>query len=221
MGKFIISEQEKHSILGMHKKHGYNNSLINEEDTKNFCLKKYGDTSKPQYQSCMFTDINTKNFDNVLSSQVLQKNRIYEKNPSVRYFKDSSGKNVYTIKTKILDIGGIPKFMDESVIIQILDYMVANKYIESYDKSSLGIGKKLFDLPAKNSKIAKKGSKGETIVSLPDPPKDASGVSPITNFTYWPNAYVYYYDPKTPTNYVFTDDGTTDPTFLDLIQNRI
>ena len=140
------------------------------------------------------------------------------------YFKDSSGKQVFMIQTKVVDTGGVPIFLDDPILINILDYMVTNKYITAVETNfhtdKIETAKTLRELPTKYPNIAKKGSIGETIVTLPAPPKGATGPSPITNFIYWPKAHMYYYDRKKPTDYIFTDDGNIDQTFLTLIQNR-
>lgn len=197
--------------------------LISEDDSKGFCLKKYKDTSNLNYKRCMFEGVTKENFINLVHNNANNDNRIYKVygsyvdyvNGKPVYFKDSSGKQVFMIQTSVVDTGGVPLFLDDPILKTILDYMVANKYIASYDKDSPG--QTLRELP---SNISKKGPSGEIIVTLPAAPKNATGPSPITKFTYWPKAHIYYYDKNKPTDYIFTDDGNIDQTLLTLIQNR-
>jgi hypothetical protein len=191
-------------------------------ENKGFCLTKFKDTSLPSYKNCMFEGVTPQTFGNYVDRNGSD-GHIYPKNGQTTdytggksaYFIDSSGKKVYMIETGVFDTGGVAGFLDDPILITILDYMVANKYITKYNK----------DLPSQTlrelpSNISKRGSMGQFIVTLPSPPKNATGPSPITNFTYWPKAHIYYYDRNKPTDFIFTDEGVIDQTFLTLIQNR-
>lgn len=194
-------------------------------ENKGFCLTKFKDTSLPSYKKCMFEGVSRENFGSMVDNNA--NNHIYPTYGSSvdytdgksAYFKDSSGKQVFMTQTGVIDTGGVPLFLDDPILKQILDYMVTNKYIESYSENKK-LRMILYDLPNNYPNISKRGPSGEIIVTLPDAPKDATGPSQITNFTYWPKAHIYYYDKNKPTDYIFTDDGNIDQTFLTLIQNR-
>ena len=196
--------------------------LIMED--KGFCLTKFKDTSLPMYKRCMFEGVSRENFGSMVDNNA--NNHIYPTYGSVvdytdgkpARFTDSSGKKVYMIETHVVDMGGVPLFLDDPILKNVLDYMVTNKYITGYDEDLPG--RTLRELPQKYPNISKKGSKGQIIVTLPAAPKDATGPSPITNFIYWQKAHIYYYDRNKPTDFIFTDDGNIDQTFLTLIQNR-
>ena len=225
MGKFIITEEERRFIRGMYLMEstlGDVKQLIMEN--KGFCLTKFKDTSHPMYKRCMFEGASPENFGSMVDNNA--NNHIYPTYGSgLDYtdgkparFTDSSGKQVFMTQTNVVDMGGVPLFLDDPILKNVLDYMVTNKYITGYDKQYPA--RALRELLQKNPKMAKRGSRGEIIVTLPAAPKDATGPSPITNFIYWPNAHMYYYDRNKPTDFIFTDDGNIDQTFLTLIQNR-
>jgi hypothetical protein len=221
MKRLIITEEEETSIRGMYL-------LEDGESTPNrggFCLTKFKDTSLQSYKWCAFEGVSREKFEGMVDFN--SNNHIYStgggsvnysRGNSV-YFVDSSGNKVYMIRTGVIDMGGVPIFLDDSILKQILDYMVTNKYIESYSKNK-SLRMVLYELPNNYPNISKRGSSGQIIVTLPDAPKDATGPSPITNFTYWPKAHIYYYNKDKPTDYIFTDDGSIDQTFLTLIKNR-
>ena len=224
MGKFIITEEERRSIRGMYLMEstlGDVKQLIMEN--KGFCLTKYKDTSHPMYKRCMFEGVSPRNFGSWVDNN--WDNHIYPKYGSgldytdgkPAYFRDSSGKQVFMTETHVVDMGGVPLFLDDPILKNVLDYMVTNKYITGYDKDAYW---RTFHQLLQKKVFAKRGARGETIVTLPAAPKDATGPSPITNFIYWPKAHMYYYDRNKPTDFIFTDDGNIDQTFLTLIQNR-
>ena len=196
--------------------------LISESTGKGYCLTKYSEGTQ-EYKKCMFEGATNNNFAGYVNGNT--NNKIYKKNHTSSYvwgkpyfFKDSNDSTVSFILTDIFDTGGVPRFTDESVVKDVLKYMVDNGYIDSYNSANPSLTLK--NLHNKNKDIATKGSIGEIIVKMPAPPKNAKGVSPITSFTYWPSAHVYYYDTKTPSGYIFNDTGEIDSTFLNLIQKR-
>lgn len=206
--------------------------LINEEASKGYCLKRWKDTSTLTYKNCMFIGATPSNFGTMVNDRSNFQEKVYPLNPqnnnykegSRFYFKNPSGKKVIMEFAPTLETSGIPELIlvTEGVnpqIKHILNYMVTNQFLNSSDiTSATKVKTALYNLPVKKPSIAKYGSKGEVIVDMPAPEKKGE-LAPITNFLYWPKAHVYYYSELEP-NYIFTDEGSIDSTFLDLIQNR-
>lgn len=213
-------------------KHGVIKPFVNEEDLKGFCLKKFKDTSKPAYKFCMFDGLNLGNIANKILTNYQAQNAIYPVNAnSTQYnggsrfkFYDSSNKVVYMEQAAIMDVGGVPNLIRVTSGINpkvktILDYMVENQFLNSSDiKNVSSVNSALSNLPTTKPSIAKKGTNSEIIVSMPKSAKTGE-LAPITNFIYWKRANLYYYDETNP-EFIFTDEGAVDSTFLSLIQNR-